>query len=140
MIRGKIYSIYRALCYDCALQIYLEIFLTHFWILNVVQNWLQKLIFENIINEEKHTKTKFKMNFSLGNMQLNTNSIFNGFNSFDPIRYKAIRSLNTLFALYFKSFNLKKESLKLSIGFGIGKNKLDLDRQFINISQDTSVY
>ena len=97
--------------------------------------------FENIINEEKHTKTKFKMNFSLGNMQLNTNSIFNGFNSFDPIRYKAIRSLNTLFALYFKSFNLKKESLKLSIGFGIGKNKLDLDRQFISISQDTmSIY
>ena len=45
----KLYSIYTALCYDCALEIYLEIFLTHLWILNVVQNWLQKLIFENII-------------------------------------------------------------------------------------------
>ena len=93
--------------------------------------------FENSTNEEKHTKTKFKVNFSFGNMQLNTNSIFNGFSSFSPIRYKTIKSLNTHFALYFKSFNLKKESLKLSIGIGIGKNKLDLDRQFISLSQDT---
>lgn len=93
--------------------------------------------FENSTNEEKHTKTKFKVNFSFGNMQLNTNSIFNGFSSFSPIRYKTIKSLNTHFALYFKSFNLKKKSLKLSIGIGIGKNKLDLDRQFISLSQDT---
>ena len=41
------------------------------------------------------------------------------------------------FGLFFKSFNLKKESLKLFIGVGIGKNKLDLDRQIISISQDT---
>jgi len=93
--------------------------------------------FENSINEEKHIKTKFKVYFSFGNMQLNANSIFNGFSSFNPIRYKTIKSLNTHFALYFKSFNLKKESLKLSIGIGIGKNKLDLDRQFISLSQDT---
>ena len=93
--------------------------------------------FENSTNEEKHTKTKFKVNFSFGNMQLNTNSIFNGFSSFSPIRYKTIKSLNTHFALYFKSFNLNKESLKLSFGIGIGKNKLDLDRQFISLSQDT---
>ena len=45
----KLYSIYKAPYYDCALEIYSEIFLTHFWILNVVQNWLQKLIFENKI-------------------------------------------------------------------------------------------
>ena len=93
--------------------------------------------FENSINEEKHTKTKFKMNFSLGNMQLNTNSIFNGFNSFNPIRYKALSSVMINFRLFFKSFNLKKESLKLFIGVGIGKNKLDLDNQIISISQDT---
>jgi hypothetical protein len=93
--------------------------------------------FENSINEEKHTKTKFKMNFSLGNMQLNTNSIFNGFNSFNPIRYKALSSVMINFGLFFKSFNLKKESLKLFIGVGIGKNKLDLDNQIISISQDT---
>ena len=93
--------------------------------------------FENSINEEEHTKTKFKMNFSLGNMQLNTNSIFNGFNSFNPIRYKALSSVKINFGLFFKSFNLKKESLKLFIGVGIGKNKLDLDNQIINISQDT---
>jgi hypothetical protein len=93
--------------------------------------------FENSINEEKHTKTKFKMNFSLGNMQLNTNSIFNGFNSFNPIRYKALSSVKINFGLFFKSFNLKKESLKLFIGVGIGKNKLDLDNQIISISQDT---
>jgi opacity protein-like surface antigen len=93
--------------------------------------------FENSINEEEHTKTKFKMNFSLGNMQLNTNSIFNGFNSFNPIRYKALSSVKINFGLFFKSFNLKKESLKLFIGVGIGKNKLDLDNQIISISQDT---
>ena len=45
----KVYSIYKAPCYDCAIEIYSEIFLTHFRILNVVQNWLQKLIFENNI-------------------------------------------------------------------------------------------
>jgi len=93
--------------------------------------------FENSINEEKHTKTKFKMNFSLGNMQLSNNSIFNGFNSFNPIRYKTLSSVNINFGLFFKSFNLKKETLKLFIGVGIGKNKLDLDNQIISISQDT---
>lgn len=93
--------------------------------------------FENSINEEKHTKTKFKMYFSLGHMQLNTNSIFNGFNSFNPIRYKALSSVKINFGLFFKSFNLKKESLKLFIGVGIGKNKLDLNNQIISISQDT---
>jgi hypothetical protein len=93
--------------------------------------------FENRINEEKHTKTKFKMNFSLGNMQLNNNSIFNGFNSFNPIRYKTLSSVNINFGLFFKSFNLKKETLKLFIGVGIGKNKLDLDNQIISISRDT---
>jgi len=93
--------------------------------------------FENSINEEKHTKTKFKINFSLGNMQLNTNSIFNGISSFNPIRYKALSSVNTHFALYFKSFDLKKESIKLFIGVGITKNKLDLDKHLISISQDT---
>ena len=93
--------------------------------------------FENSINEEKHTKTKFKMNFSLGNMQLSNNSIFNGFNSFNPIRYKTLSSVNINFGLFFKSFNLKKETLKLFIGVGIGKNKLDLDNQIISISRDT---
>lgn len=93
--------------------------------------------FENSINEEKHTKTKFKINYSLGNMQLNTNSIFNGISSFNPIRYKALNSVNTHFALYFKSFDLKKESIKLFIGVGITKNKLDLDKHLISISQDT---
>ena len=93
--------------------------------------------FENSINEEKRTKTKFKINFSLGNMQLNTNSIFNGVSSFSPITYKALSSVNMNFGLFFKSFNLKKESLKLFIGFGIRKNKLDLDNQLISVSQDT---
>ena len=93
--------------------------------------------FENSINEEKHTKTKFKINFSLGNMQLNTNSIFNGVSSFSPITYKALSSVNMNFGLFFKSFNLKKESLKLFIGVGIRKNKLDLDKQLISIYQDT---
>ena len=93
--------------------------------------------FENSINEEKHTKTKFKINYSLGNMQLNTNSIFNGISSFNPIRYKALSSVNTHFALYFKSFNLKKEYIKLFIGVGITKNKLDLGNHLIRISQDT---
>ena len=78
--------------------------------------------FENSINEEKHTKTKFKINFSLGNMQLNTNSVFSGVSSFSPIRYKSLSSVNMNFGLFFKSFNLKKESLKLFIGVGIGKN------------------
>ncbi len=93
--------------------------------------------FENSINEEKHTRTKFKINFSLGNMQLNTNSVFSGVSSFSPIRYKALSSVNMNFGLFFKSFDLKKESLKLFIGVGIGKNKLDLDSQIISISQDT---
>ena len=93
--------------------------------------------FENSIKDEKHKKTKFKINFSLGNMQLNTKSIFNGINSFAPIRYKVLSSLNTHFTLYFKSIKLKKESLKLFIGVGIGKNKLDLDKQLLSISKDT---
>ncbi|MCH1613017.1 MAG: hypothetical protein L7S72_06945, partial [Flavobacteriales bacterium] len=93
--------------------------------------------FENSINEEKHTKTKFKINFSLGNLQLNTNSILSGFSSFSPIRYKAFSSVNMNFGLFFKSFNLKKETLKLYLGVGIGKNKLDLENQIISISQDT---
>ena len=93
--------------------------------------------FENSINEEKHTKTKFKMNFSLGNMQLSNNSIFNGFNSFNPIRYKTLSSVNINFGLFFKSFNLKKETLKLFIGVGIVKNKLNLNKQLLSISQDT---
>ena len=93
--------------------------------------------FENSIKDEKHKKTKFKINFSLGNMQLNTKSIFNGINNFAPIRYKALNSLNTHFALYFKSIKLKKESLKLFIGVGVGKNKLDLDKQLLSISKDT---
>ena len=93
--------------------------------------------FENSTSEEKHTKTKSKINFSLGNMQLNTNSIFDGVSSFKPIRYKALRSVNMSFGIFLKSFDLKKESLKLFIGVGIGKNKLDLDNQIISISQDT---
>ncbi len=93
--------------------------------------------FENSINEEKYIKTKLKINFSFGNMQLNTNSIFNGFSNFSPIRYKALRSVNMNFGLFFKSFNIKKESLKLFIGVGIGKNKLDLDKQLISFSPDT---
>jgi hypothetical protein len=70
-------------------------------------------------------------------MQLNTNSIFDGVSSFKPIRYKALRSVNMSFGIFLKSFDLKKESLKLFIGVGIGKNKLDLDNQIISISQDT---
>ena len=70
-------------------------------------------------------------------MQLNTNSIFNGVSSFNAIRYSALNSMNINFGLFFKSFNLKKEYLKLFIGVGIGKNKLDLDKQLISISQDT---
>ena len=93
--------------------------------------------FENNINEERHTKTKFKINYSLGNMQLNTNSILNGISRFNPIRYKAISSVNTHFALYFKSFDFKKESIKVFIGIGITKNKLDLGKHLIIISQDT---
>ena len=93
--------------------------------------------FEKSINEEKRKKTKFKINFSLGNMQLNTNSIFNGVSSFSPITYKALSSVNMNFGLFFKSFNLKKESLKLFIGVGIRKNKLDLDKQLISVSRDT---
>ena len=93
--------------------------------------------FEKSINEEKNTQKKFKLNFSLGNMQLNTNSIFNGVNSFSPIRYKAFSSVNINFSIYLKYFDIKKEYLKLFIGVGIGKNKLDLDRQLVSISQDT---
>ena len=93
--------------------------------------------FENSTSKEKHTKTKSKINFSMGNVQLNTNSIFDGVSSFKPIRYKALRSVNMNFGIFLKSFDLKKESLKLFIGVGIGKNKLDLDNQIISISQDT---
>ena len=93
--------------------------------------------FENSIKEEKHKKSKFKINFSLGNLQLNTNSIFNGVRSFNPIKYKSLNSVNINFALYFKSFSLKKESLKLFIGVGIEKNKLNLNKQLLSISQDT---
>ena len=93
--------------------------------------------FENSLAEEKQNDNKMKINFSFGNMQLNNNSIFSGFNRFGTIEYKTLTSLNMNFSLYLKSFNLKKESLKLFIGFGGGKNKLDLKKQSLSISQDT---
>ena len=63
----------------------------------------------------KNTKTKSKINFSLGNMQLNTNSIFDGVSNFKPIRYKALRSVNMSFGIFLKSLILKKNLLKLFI-------------------------
>lgn len=93
--------------------------------------------FENSLTDEKVNNNKMKMNFSVGNIHLNNNSIFTGVNSFSPIEYKTFNSMNMSFSIYLKSFEIKKEYLKLFLGVGVRKNKLDLNKQLLNISQDT---
>ena len=93
---------------------------------------------EEIKNEEFNHS--LRLGISYGNLQLNNFSPFNGLNNFSAIPYNKINSSNFKFNFYLKSFKLKKDLIKIFIGLGLEKNKLNLGYNSLNILGDSLVF
>ena len=81
-----------------------------------------------------------RLGISYGNLQLNNFSPFNGINNFSAIPYNKVNSSNFKFNFYLKSFKLKKDLIKIFIGLGLEKNKLNLGYNSLNILGDSLVF
>ncbi|PDH48440.1 MAG: hypothetical protein CND37_03600 [Bacteroidetes bacterium MED-G20] len=81
-----------------------------------------------------------RLGISYGNLQLNNFSPFNGLNNFSAIPYNKVNSSNFKFNFYLKSFKLKKDLIKIFIGLGLEKNKLNLGYNSLNILGDSLVF
>ena len=81
-----------------------------------------------------------RLGISYGNLQLNNFSPFNGINNFSAIPYNKVNSSNFKFNFYLKSFKLKKYLIKIFIGLGLEKNKLNLGYNSLNILVDSLVF
>ena len=93
---------------------------------------------EEIKNEEFNHS--LRLGISYGNLQLNNFSPFNGINNFSAIPYNKVNSSNFKFNFYLKSFKLKKDLIKIFIGLGLEKNKLNLGYNSLNILGDSLVF
>ena len=93
---------------------------------------------EEIKNEEFNHS--LRLGISYGNLQLNNFSPFNGINNFRAIPYNKVNSSNFKFNFYLKSFKLKKDLIKIFIGLGLEKNKLNLGYNSLNILGDSLVF
>ena len=93
---------------------------------------------EEIKNEEFNHS--LRLGISYGNLQLNNFSPFNGINNFSAIPYNKVNSSNFKFNFYLKSFKLKKDLIKIFIGLGLEKNKLNLGYNSLNILVDSLVF
>lgn len=81
-----------------------------------------------------------RLGISYGNLQLNNFSPFNGINNFSAIPYNKVNSSNFKFNFYLKSFKLKKDLIKIFIGLGLEKNKLNLGYNSLNMLGDSLVF
>ena len=93
---------------------------------------------EEIKNEEFNHS--LRLGISYGNLQLNNFSPLNGINNFSAIPYNKVNSSNFKFNFYLKSFKLKKDLIKIFIGLGLEKNKLNLGYNSLNILVDSLVF
>lgn len=93
---------------------------------------------EEIKNEEFNHS--LRLGISYGNLQLNNFSPFNGINNFSAIPYNKVNSSNFKFNFYLKSFKLKKDLIKIFIGLGLEKNKLNLGYNSLNMLGDSLVF
>ena len=93
---------------------------------------------EEIKNEEFNHS--LRLGISYGNLQLNNFSPLNGINNFSAIPYNKVNSSNFKFNFYLKSFKLKKDLIKIFIGLGLEKNKLNLGYNSLNILGDSLVF
>ncbi len=96
--------------------------------------------FDNEEIKDEEFNHSLRLGISYGNLQLNNFSPFNGLNNFSAIPYNKINSSNFKFNFYLKSFKLKKDLIKIFIGLGLEKNKLNLGYNSLNILGDSLVF
>ena len=77
--------------------------------------------FEKELLKNKDDQNLVRLSFSLGNMQLNYKSIINGIEQYNEIDYKKLNSRSLSINAYLKSFNVKKQYLKVFLGIGFEK-------------------
>ena len=96
--------------------------------------------FDNEEIKDEEFNHSLRLGISYGNLQLNNFSPFNGLNNFSAIPYNKVNSSNFKFNFYLKSFKLKKDLIKIFIGLGLEKNKLNLGYNSLNILGDSLVF
>ena len=96
--------------------------------------------FEKELLENKDDQNLVRLSFSLGNMQLNYKSIINGIEQYNEIDYKKLNSRSLSINAYLKSFNVKKQYLKVFLGIGFEKKKLVLNHQELSLYSDTLIF
>ena len=96
--------------------------------------------FEKELLENKDDQNLVRLSFSLGNMQLNYKSIINGIVQYNEIDYKKLNSRSLSINAYLKSFNIKKQYLKVFLGIGFEKKKLVLNQQELSLYSDTMIF
>ena len=96
--------------------------------------------FDNEEIKDEEFNHSLRLGISYGNLQLNNFSPFNGINNFSAIPYNKVNSSNFKFNFYLKSFKLKKDLIKIFIGLGLEKNKLNLGYNSLNILGDSLVF
>jgi hypothetical protein len=103
-------------------------------------NEIDEWSFEDDQIEVEKSNHSFRVNSSFGTLKLNDNYLFNGFNRSNRLPYNNVNSTMTNFKIYLKSIKIKAELLKIFIGIGVQKNKLNLVGNTVNILDDSLVF
>ncbi|MDG1238739.1 MAG: hypothetical protein P8N69_07500 [Flavobacteriales bacterium] len=103
-------------------------------------NEIDEWSFEEDQIEVEKSNHSFRINSSFGILKLNDNYLFNGFNSSNRLPYNNVNSSMTNFKLYFKSIKIKAELLKIFIGIGVQKNKLNLGGSTVSVLNDSLMF
>ena len=103
-------------------------------------NEIDEWSFEKDQIEVEKSNHSFRINSSFGILKLNDNYLFNGFNSSNRLPYNNVNSSMTNFKLYFKSIKIKAELLKIFIGIGVQKNKLNLGGNTVSVLNDSLMF
>ena len=103
-------------------------------------NEIDEWSFEEDQIEVEKSNHSFRINSSFGILKLNDNYLFNGFNSSNRLPYNNVNSSMTNFKLYFKSIKIKAELLKIFIGIGVQKNKLNLGGNTVSVLNDSLMF
>ena len=93
--------------------------------------------FEDELEENQPKINSFKIHVSTGILRLNNSYLFNKLENFKSLPYNRFNSSTLSIKFYLKSFKINTDYLKIFLGLGLDKIKLNLGNNILEIRDDS---
>ena len=93
--------------------------------------------FEDELEENQTKINSFKIHISMGILRLNNSYLFNKVENFKHLPYNRFNSSTLSIKFYLKSFKINTDYLKIFLGLGLDKIKLNLGNNILEIRDDS---